>query len=329
LNLLNAAVVGLGNIGQGYDYDSDDNDRVLTHAKAFSLHPRFNLIAGVDPDPMNRERFTRKYGAPAFSDVESMQSSCHADVVSLCTPTSTHHVEFRKLIADKPAAIICEKPIATSVNEARQMLHLASRQGCPLLVNYMRRFEPATRALAKAVSAGKFGDIYKGTVWYSKGLLNNGSHFIDLLCFMLGNDCKIEYVKAGRTWNGIDPEPDCCLKFGEALVYLLAAREECFSLYSIELVGTEGVASYLEGGEKIIARLKSPDPMYPGEIRLRSDEMFFESKMHRYQWHVLEGLVSHLDHALPLASDGHTALRTLEIVNAISSRLTNSENDSP
>jgi len=329
LSILNAAVVGLGSIGQGYDYESADDDCVLTHAKAYSLHPRFNLVAGVDPDPVNRERFTRKYGTPAFSDVESMLSACRVDVISLCTPTSTHRAEFRKLFVGKPAAIICEKPIATSIAEAREMLSLASKQDCALLVNYMRRFEPGTRALAEAISGGKFGSIYKGTVWYSKGLLNNGSHFIDLLCFMLGHDCEVEYVRTGRNWNGTDPEPDCCLRFGEALIYLLAAREECYSLYSMELVGTEGVASYLEGGAKIIAQMKCPDPIYLGETGLQPGGLFFESEMNRYQWHVLEGLAAHLDHALPLASDGFSALRTLEIVHTISSRLTNPENNSP
>jgi predicted dehydrogenase len=321
VNQLTAAVVGLGRIGQGYDYDPVADNRVLTHASAFAAHPRIELVAGVDPDPYERERFTRKFSAPAYPDAATMQEQCQPDVIALCTPTNEHYAGFRQLIAGNPRAIICEKPIAPILSEAREMVRLAAERHCVLLVNYMRRFEPGTRALAKAIRQGRFGEIYKGAVWYSKGLLNNGSHFIDLLCFMLGNSAEVEYVRMGRDWNGNDPEPDCCLRFGTAHIYLLAAREECYSMYTMELVGTKGVASYLNGGEAIRARFAAPDPVFSGSMTLQQPNAPFESAMGRYQWHVLEALLQHLDTGQPLASDGASALNTLSIIDAILSHL--------
>ncbi len=321
MNPLAAAVVGLGSIGQGYDYDPAPDDRVLTHAGAFAAHPRIALIAGVDPDPRQRERFTRKFSAPAYPDVATMQEKCRPDVVALCAPTNQHCAVFKQLLAGAPRAVICEKPIAPTLTEGREMVRLAAERRCVLMVNYMRRFEPGTRALAEAIRQGRFGEIYKGTVWYSKGLLNNGSHFIDLLCFMLGDRAEVEYVRAGRDWNGNDPEPDCCLRFGAACIYLLAAREECYSLYSVELVGTKGVASYLDGGAEIRARFAAADPACPGGTVLQPSADGFESAMGRYQWHALEALLRHLDTGQPLASDGDSALHTLGIIDAILSRL--------
>ena len=321
MNQLSAAVIGLGKIGQGYDYGPVSDDRVLTHAGAFAAHPRIELIAGVDPDPRECERFTQKFSAPAYPDIATMQDKCRPDVIALCTPTNEHYAVFKQLIASSPRAVICEKPIAPTLTEGRDMVRLAAARDCVLVVNYMRRFEPGTRALAEAIRQGRFGEIYKGMVWYSKGLLNNGSHFIDLLCFMLGNQVEVEFVRKGRDWNGNDPEPDCCLRFGAAHIYLLAAREEYYSMYSMELVGTKGVASYLSGGEEIRARFAASDPVFPGGNTLQQPGVCFESQMNRYQWHVIEGLLQHLDTGQPLASDGNSALHTLGIIDAVLSRL--------
>lgn len=321
MSLLTAAVVGLGNIGQGYDYDLVADGRILTHASAFAAHPRIELIGGVDPDPCQRKRFAQKFSARAYPDIESMQEACCPEIIALSTPTIQHSQTFKQLMAGKPRAIICEKPIAPRLSEAREMVQIAADYGCVMLVNYVRRFEPGTRALADSIRQGRFGEIYKGSVWYSKGLLNNGSHFIDLLCFIFGIPVEVEYVRMGREWNGIDPEPDCCLRFGGTEIYLLSARDECYSLHSMELVGTKGMVSYLRGGEEILARFSVADPVSPGEATLEHLGERYQSDMNRYQWHVLEALIKHLDTGHPLASDGKSALNTLSIIEAVLSRL--------
>ena len=54
---LAAVVLGLGQIGQGYDYDHPDDSLILTHATGFAYHEAYELVAAVDPDPFQRERF--------------------------------------------------------------------------------------------------------------------------------------------------------------------------------------------------------------------------------------------------------------------------------
>jgi hypothetical protein len=59
-------LVGLGRIGVGFDIGLDGQKHISTHARAFSLHPKFQLIGGVDPDLQSRQMFERNYQCKAF-----------------------------------------------------------------------------------------------------------------------------------------------------------------------------------------------------------------------------------------------------------------------
>ena len=64
-------LIGLGNIGMGYDFSSSSDDYVATLAKSFSLHPRFDLIGAVDSDFEKRESFLCRYKCPAYSNIKA------------------------------------------------------------------------------------------------------------------------------------------------------------------------------------------------------------------------------------------------------------------
>ncbi len=316
-----AAVIGLGRVGQGYDYEAEAAQSVLTHAQAFAAHPAFELVAGVDPLQPERERFVRKFSAPAYPDVGALLAEKRPEVYALAVPTSLHGPLLRQLLAFQPRAVICEKPLAPTLAEGKAMVAEAGKRGCSLAVNYMRRFEPGTRQLARALHDGELGEVHKGVAWYSKGLRHNGSHIVDLLSFLLGATVITEAVLRGRDWQGGDPEPDVILRFGAARVALLAAREECFSLHSIELIGTRGVARYAAGGEQILCYGVVPSARFGGEPTLGREPRAISSDMDRYQLHVVDALARHLEHGAPLASDGESALATLAIIEDIMARM--------
>jgi predicted dehydrogenase len=168
---LAGAVIGLGQIGQGYDYNLDPERFVLTHATSFACHPGFDLVAGVDPDAAQRTRFEQKFGKPAYADLPSLQQRHQIDVFAIGTPTTAHFATFCAVLEAKPRAIICEKPIATTGADARQMVARGEAAGCALLVNYMRRFEPGGLTLKSLIQKKELGEIYKGVV---HGFVNMG-----------------------------------------------------------------------------------------------------------------------------------------------------------
>jgi len=318
---IRSAVIGLGQIGQGYDYDWPDNSRALTHATGFTYHESFELIGGVDPNYSARKRFEKKFKRPAYSDINKLLSREQPEIISIAVPTDFHYTVFQEIIKSRLRAIICEKPIAASLKDALNMLALSEKHNCVLLINYMRRYEPGVLSVKKAIDQGEIGDIYKGVVWYSKGLLNNGSHFIDLLLYLLGDVCGKEIIETGRRWNSNDPEPDIRLRFKKASIYFFSAREECFSLNNMRLIGTQGEICYEEGGNEISIRKTQPHPDYPGYYILRPKHDIIYNDLKRYQWHVLEQLKNNLIDGIPINSDGKSAVKTLKVVEEVFSLL--------
>lgn len=316
-----AAVIGLGRIGQGYDYDRCDDTIVATHASAYVRHTGFELLAAVDPDPLQREKFTAKFQRPAYADLPLLMAKHKPEVFSIAVPADRHLSVFQDIIRYKPVAVVCEKPIAVSVVDARLMQAIAEHHQCTLAVNYMRRFEPGSIALRRIIRSGEMGECFKGVVWYSKGFLNNGSHFIDLLRFWLGDVTHVDVTKEGRKWDGLDPEPDVCIHFNEIPVYFLAGRAECFSIGEINLFASKGTIRYAESGNRIELHRTRPDPVFEEYTTLSPDKEIIATDLKRYQWHVLDGLYRHLTGGAVLNSTGDSATETLEVVELVCNRL--------
>lgn len=310
-----AAVIGLGNIGQGYDYDS--RELVLTHARAFTSHPGFVLVGGVDPDVGKRRRFESQYRLPAHEDCAKLLGAARPEVFALAVPTSRHSAMLTQVLAGKPLAVLCEKPLAGTLDEARAMLSEAEAAGSALAVNYVRRSDPGVQEMKRAIEAGEFGKVYKGIAWYSKGLRNNGTHIVDLLRYLLGEATGCALLEPGCAPGLADPEPDFRIRFGEVDVYFLAAREEYFSHFRIELLATGGRFVYADGGGDVRARAVRSDPVFDGYRQLDPGIHRFAADMGRYQWHVLESLHRHLSNGVPLASDGASAIATQVLVENI------------
>jgi predicted dehydrogenase len=317
-----AVVAGLGNVGLRYDLDTQGSERVASHARAYATHPGYRLVAGIDPDAAGRALLEQHYGVAAFPDVAALLAAgIRPEVWSIAGPTALHFRMFEDIIALRPAAILCEKPLAESVAEGERMVVAATKGGCALAVNYMRRFEPGVLALRQLIAEGALGEIYKGSAWYSKGLLNNGSHVIDLLGFLLGDAGSFQVLETGRKWEGRDPEPDVCLGFGSARVVLQAAREECFSYIGFELVGTGGTVRYVDGGHRIELRRARAEPALPGYRILAPEIEVLPTDLKRYQWHVVDALHQHLCEGGPLHSSGASALASLRTIDRVRSAL--------
>ena len=248
-----ALVVGLGQIGMGYDLKLDQHQYVLTHARAFQQHPAFWLVGAVDVDPNKREVFEAHYGAPAFDEISNAAAALQPDVVVVATPTLVHATTMRAVLRSfQPTTLLCEKPLAFELTDAGEMLQGALTQDCKVFVNYMRSAEPGCIEVKNRMVDGRIGKLEKGVVWYSKGLFNNGSHFLNLLQYWLGDVTNFQIVHRGRLWDGVDTEPDVVVWFGDLRILFLAAREENFSHYTIELIAANDRLRYKKGGEQII-----------------------------------------------------------------------------
>jgi predicted dehydrogenase len=239
-------------------------------------------------------------------------------LIVIAVPTQSHATTLRQVLRQsRPTAVLCEKPLSFDLEEARAIVQACADQGVQLFVNYMRRSVPSVIEIKRRLDAGEIAAPVKGVAWYSKGLLHNGSHFFNLLEFWLGPMVGAHVLDQGRLWNGIDPEPDVRVSFGRGTILFLAAREEAFSHYTIELLAPNGRLRYDRGGDEVHWQPAGPDPHLHDYTTLSVDTEMIASGMDRYQWHVAEQLAAALKGSKAYLCEGKEALKTLESLKTI------------
>jgi predicted dehydrogenase len=312
-------IIGLGQIGMGYDLGLDSAGAIYSHARAFSVHPAFTLSGAVDPSPEQRALFESHYhGHAAYTDTESALAAGSPDVVVIASPTDRHSAILSTVLShSNPRAILCEKPLAYDLTEARNMVEACEAKGVSLFVNYMRRADPGAIEVRKRIENASISPPIKGVAWYSKGFLHNGSHFFNLLEYWLGAFVRATVMEPGRLWDNNDPEPDVEVEFERGKVSFLAAWEESFSHYTIELLSPSGRLRYDQGGEHITWQATHCDPNFSGYRALSTEPELIANGMNRYQWHVADQLADALAEKPQNLCTGRQALATLEAMHQI------------
>jgi predicted dehydrogenase len=306
-------IIGLGQIGLEYDLSLDPEKTVYTHARAFSIHSAFELIGAVDPVKKQCDLFKQHYALPAYPTIASALQAQKASVIVIASPTAQHSLTLKEVLAlSPPKLILCEKPLAYDLVEARKMVEACQSTGVKLLVNYMRRADPGAIEIKARIESGQIAEPIKGVVWYSKGFLHNGSHFFNLLEFWLGSFIKAKILDTGRLWEDQDPEPDVQVEFERGKVVFIAAWEEAFSHYTIELLSTSGRLRYEQGGESITWQSTYADPSFAGYEILQNEPELVTNGMNRYQLHVADELANALADKPHTLSTGKQSLATLE-----------------
>jgi predicted dehydrogenase len=310
-------IIGLGRIGQGYDYSLPADRHVFTHARAFSQHPGFILIGGIDPDATSRNRFTTQYGAPAFPDLAAT-TTLKPDVIVVATPTSQHLTTVRLALACfRPAVLVCEKPLAYDPADAEALLDCCAARGCAVYVNYMRRTDPTTATLRDRLADGRIAAPLKGVVWYAKGLYNSASHFVNLLEDLLGSDPEILQSSPGRTDFQGDPEPDFTLRFARGDVTFLSVRVEDYFHNAMEWISPAGRVRYERGGAVAEWTPRSPASV-PGEhAMLGAASETLPGDFARIQAHFTHALAGAMTGQPSPICTGAQALATLRLLHQI------------
>lgn len=315
-------IIGLGQIGMEYDINISDTKIVYSHSRAFSNHPNFELLGAVDTSVLKCTLFSEKYLKPSFNNISEALSVLKPKVIVIAAPTKYHKsILFEIFEHSLPEAILCEKPLSYSVEEASQMLELCELKGVKLFVNYIRRSDPGAINIRDLIHSGEIGNNFKGIAWYSKGLIHNGSHFFNLLEYWLGPCKDFSIISPGRLWQDFDPEPDVYVQFEKGAIAFMSAREESFSHYSIELISDIGRIRYEKGGELILLEKTKTDPNFPNYTVLSGLPEIISSKMECYQSNVVEQLFQALSNNDASICYGIDAYETMKQVINITNKI--------
>lgn len=120
------------------------------HARVLSGLPDTTLVGIVDPMAEHRARATELAGCRAFATLDELLAE-RVDAVTVAAPTHLHHEVALACIA-RGIHILVEKPIASTVEEGRDIVDAASRAGVTLMVGHVERFNPAVAAIKQALA---------------------------------------------------------------------------------------------------------------------------------------------------------------------------------
>jgi len=306
-------LVGLGQIGMGYDLAGGSDDAIRSHAKAFSLHPAFELTAAVDASLEKCDLFLQHYGGNVFQNLQQALEDVQPSIVVIATPTTSHSTVLEHVLRyTRPKAILCEKPLAYDLAEATKIVEHCKNTEVDLFVNYIRRADPGVLEVKKRIKSLAIGLPLKGNVWYSKGFLNNGSHFFNLLEFWLGDFVQANVLEPGILLENNDCEPDVQVEFERGKVIFQAAWGEAYSHNTLELLCPSGRLLYEEGGRSITWQSVQAHSSLVGYKVLAPEHETLVQDMGRYQLNVVNQLASACANKPHSLCTGWQALRSLK-----------------
>lgn len=191
---LKAAVIGAGNMGKN-------------HARLYAELEGVTLCGIVDTDETKAKELADKYGCPRFSSVTELLSDAKPDAASVCVPTNLHKdITLALLKARIP--ILVEKPIASTVEQAKEIIQAAKDSDTLLMVGHIERFNPVIRELKRRIDNQELGKVFQVTSQrmspFPKRILDVGVtidlavHDVDIMRYLLGADIKSLHARDAR-----------------------------------------------------------------------------------------------------------------------------------
>ena len=176
------------------------------HFEAIERIDGLELAAVCDVVADRAQAAGERYGVPWFESFDEMLAAARSDAVALCTPSGLHP-KHGMLAASARKHVICEKPMAISLEGADQLVGACDAAGVQLFVVKQNRLNPAIQLLKRAIDRERFGRIYlanttvrwtrpqeyydqapwRGTWEFDGGaIMNQASHYVDLIQWLVG-----------------------------------------------------------------------------------------------------------------------------------------------
>ncbi|PIS09201.1 hypothetical protein COT75_02990 [Candidatus Beckwithbacteria bacterium CG10_big_fil_rev_8_21_14_0_10_34_10] len=306
-----AVIIGCGNIAGGYDSLQDKN--VLTHAHAISIHKKTDLVGVYDLFYKKAVTFARKWKTVPFIGLKEMFSQIKPDLVYICTPTETH-VKVLKVVLDyKPKAVICEKPLSNDSRLAKKVLMEYKKNKISLTVNFNRRFDSTIQKIKYNIDNGRYGSFINTSVIYTKGILNNGSHVIDLLRYFFGEVISYKILAKTIDYKKTDPTLDIFLKFKNNIkVHLIAGNAKEYSIGEMDLLFSKIRINIYQFGLQYSLQAVRQDPIF-SDYKDLGERVIKQTNINEGLLKLIDNIIGHVEKKEKLLSCGENALKTQEI----------------
>ena len=142
---MRVGVVGVGHLGQH-------------HARIFAAMEGVTLAGVADTNRSRAEEVAAKYGTTPFTDAGALLD--RVDAVSIAVPTASHLLVTMPYL-ERRKAVLVEKPLAASVEEADRLVAAAEEHGAVLAAGHTERFNPAVEAARPLIDDPRFIEVHR------------------------------------------------------------------------------------------------------------------------------------------------------------------------
>jgi len=302
------------------------------------------LLAVCDINKERADKLSKQYQAKAFYDLRDLlNEEPKADVTAVCTPNGLHASHAIHFL-NAGMHVLCEKPMAISVSDCRDMIEASDTSGKKLFIVKQNRFNPPLQALKKILDEGRLGKIYSLQLncfwnrgpeyykdsWRGSSALDGGtlytqfSHFIDLLYWLIGDVKEAKAILANYAHQGLIEFEDTGVVILEFENGVLGTLNYTVNSYeknmegSITLFGEKGTVKiggqYLNKVEYQQMENYSMENIPAGNAA--NDYGSYQGSMSNHD-KVYENLVRFLEKKEPVYMSAADGMKTVEIIEKI------------
>jgi predicted dehydrogenase len=326
------ALVGLGRIASILDADPL-REKPCTHAGAIKADPDCTLAAGADLDEERRRLFTERWHCPVYGDAETMIKT-HSPAMLVIATHPDSHAHYCDLAAGyKIPVVICEKPLADTIQGARQIAELHQSGRIKILTNHERRYSADYINAKTILDEGRLGRLLsvKGTLYMGVArrildvLWHDGTHLADAIMFLSGSVMKHQ-KNWGAKLNGrtgtaflagyLEKTPDLDAGGIKAIPFLIeigAKRDHL--VFEIECSCEQG---RLRIGNGVFEVWESgPSPYAEGFKSLKKTQEAFEGPTGYFANMIRDGVLCIRNREQQPCSSASNGLRVIEYLNSV------------
>jgi predicted dehydrogenase len=219
---------------------SFEHMHAYSYARSFYENPETEVIAAVEsqPERLARIKHTLDFIPNLYSDYREMLEKTECDAVVI-TSANTSHAEIAVECARRGKHILCEKPLATTIDDALAMIQTARQHGVVLMTAFPVRYSPAIQNARELIAAGTAGRIMAGVTtnhgtmpsgWFLEigksgggAVMDHTVHVVDLLRWLLDDEVAEVYAEYGTRLHdiAIDDVGQLLLRFRKGAVISL------------------------------------------------------------------------------------------------------------
>lgn len=264
---MKAVLIGLGQVAWRFD-EEPGRKAIWTHIGAYrAVGDRVQVAGGYDPSDAARHAFAACHpDIPIFGDIGEMMRACAPEIVSICAPNDKHRQAVEACFAEHaPRMIWCEKPLATSTEDAEEIARLCRANDTGLVVSYVRHWHPLWRRFKERLDGGEIGSVNSLRVAMPNRLWTIGSHAAGLLCWLGGDVVSMQAMSIPALEETNEPAVSGMFRFAGGAVGLLQVTGfKSNLLVEAEAIGTDGRLTCREGSNIITVERFEDSTRYAG-----------------------------------------------------------------